>query len=568
MIKTLSEQLLSDKALTKAQLNAAEKKAQETNTSITNYLITEKIVPEETIANTFSKMLSLPYIEKITEEMVNPDLLAKIPFKFLKDNSIIPIKHEDSLVITIANPNNYQAIDEMRMLLSEQTLLAVSTPKVIQETINKYYPLEGTKEMIEELGEEEAIDGEEVEFGGIDEGDLLGMAQEAPIIKMVNHTLFQAVKQEASDIHIEPQEKELIIRYRIDGILHPAFNPPKRIQGALVSRIKIMANLNIAEKRKPQDGGIQIKIADKAIDIRVSILPTIFGEKIVMRLQDKSRGYIPLEKLGLSERDYEILIHSIKLPNGIIMVTGPTGSGKTTTLYAVLNRLNKPNVSIVTVEDPVEFQMNGIAQVQVNAKAGITFASALRSILRQDPDIIMIGETRDQETAQIAIQASLTGHLVLSTLHTNNAPASITRMLDMGVEPYLIASSVTCIMAQRLVRKLCPQCKKQFKPDAAMIKSLGLTEKEAQKITFYQAVGCNICSSGYKGRLPIFEIMQMSPTIARLTIERTDSNRIRQAAMKEGMTLLIQDGIEKIKAGLTTIDEVLSVAANEQTETE
>ncbi len=567
MIKTLSEQLLADKALTKQKLNAVEKKSQEAKVSTTDYLITEKIVPEEAIATAFSKMLSVPFLEKITEEMVNPDLLGKIPFKFLKDNSIIPIKHVGSLIIAIANPNNYQAVDEMKVLLSEQTLLAVSTPKVIHETINKYYPLEGTKEMIEELGEEEAIDGEAVEFGGIDEGDLLGMAQEAPIIKMVNHILFQAVKQIASDIHIEPQEKELIVRYRIDGILHPAFNPPKRIQGALVSRIKIMANLNIAEKRKPQDGGIQIKIADKAIDIRVSILPTIFGEKIVMRLQDKSKGYIPIEKLGLSSRDYKVIIHSINLPNGIIMVTGPTGSGKTTTLYAILNQLNKPTVSIVTVEDPVEFQMNGIAQVQVNEKAGITFASALRSILRQDPDIIMIGETRDQETAQIAIQSSLTGHLVLTTLHTNNAPASITRMLDMGVEPYLIASSVTCIMAQRLVRRLCPQCKKSFKPDVAMIKSLGLTAKEAQKITFYQAVGCNACSSGYKGRFPIFEIMQMSPEIARLTIEQADANRIRQAAIKEDMTLLIQDGIEKIKEGLTTIDEVLSVAANVQIET-
>ena len=281
--------------------------------STSDYLIKEKVVSEEAIATAFSQMLSLPFIKKITEEMVNPDLLGKIPFKFLKDNIIIPIKHNGSLIITIANPNNYQAIDEMRILLSEQTQLAVSTPKVIHETINKYYPLEGTKEMIDELGEEEGIDEEAVEFGEIDEGDLLGMAQEAPIIKMVNHILFQAVKQEASDIHIEPLEKELVVRYRIDGVLHPAFNPPKRIQAALVSRIKIMANLNIAEKRKPQDGRIQIKIADKAIDIRVSILPTIFGEKIVMRLLDKSRGFVPVEDLGLSKRDYEVLIHNIEL---------------------------------------------------------------------------------------------------------------------------------------------------------------------------------------------------------------------------------------------------------------
>lgn len=568
MIKTLGEQLLEMKALTKQKLTATEKLAQESHMSLTDYLITEKIVSEESIAQAFADILNISYLQKINEGTVNTDLLGKIPFKFLKENTIIPIKTPD-LTIVIANPNNYQAIDEIKILLGETAQLNISTPKVINEAINKFYPLEGTKEMIKELGEGETLEEEAVEFGEIGEGDLLGMAQEAPIIKMVNHILFQAVKQSASDIHIEPLEKELNVRYRIDGILHIAFSPPKRIQGALVSRIKIMSNMNIAEKRKPQDGRIQIKIADKAIDLRVSALPTIFGEKIVMRLFDKSGGFIPLEKMGFSKRDYTVIIHSIELPNGIILVTGPTGSGKTTTLYAILNRLNKPDVSIVTVEEPVEQQMNGISQVAVNEKAGVTFSSALRSILRQDPDIIMIGETRDQETAQIAIQASLTGHLVLTTLHTNNAPASITRLLDMGVEPYLISSSVTCIMAQRLVRKLCPQCKQAYKPDAAMIKSLGLTAKEAQKITFYKAVGCNECTAtGYKGRLPIFEIMQMTPEIARLTIEQADANRIREAAIKDGMTLLLQDGIEKIKEGLTTIDEVLSVAATVQTDVE
>jgi len=568
MIKTLGEQLIAMKAITKKKLEVAEKKAQETGIPINNYIINEKVAPEETIAEAFAAILNIPYIKKIDEKMVDPDLLAKIPFRFLKENSIIPIKEAEQLTIIIANPTNFQSIDELKILLAEPATTAVSTAKAIHETINRFYPLEGTKEMIEELGAGEELEEEAVEFGEIDERDLLGMAHEAPIIKMVNHILFQAVKQDASDIHIEPLEKELSVRYRIDGVLHPAFSPPKRIQAALVSRIKIMANLNIAEKRKPQDGRIQIKVAGKEIDIRVSVLPTIFGEKIVMRLLDKSRGFIPIEELGFSTRDYNIVLHSISLPNGILMVTGPTGSGKTTTLYAILNRLNKPEVSIVTVEDPVEYQMNGIAQVQVNEKAGVTFASALRSILRQDPDIIMVGETRDQETAQIAIQASLTGHLVLTTLHTNNAPASITRLLDMGTEPFLIASSVTCIMAQRLVRKLCPKCKKAYKPDTAMLKSIGLTIKEAQKITFYKAVGCPECTNGYKGRLPIFEVMPMTPEIARLTIEKADANKIRQAAIKEGMTLLLQDGIEKIKEGLTTIDEVLSVAANVQTEVE
>ncbi len=570
MIKTLCEQLLAMKAITSQKLAAAEKIAAEENISINDYLLKEKIISDETIAEAFAAMLNIPYIVKIDDEMVNPDLLAKIPFRFLKENTIIPIKQDDQLILIVANPTNFQAIDSFKIVLNEHFSLSVSTPKVINEAINRFYPLEGTKEMIEELGEGQEIEEEEaIEFGEIDERDLLGMAQEAPIIKMVNHILFQAVKQAASDIHIEPLEKEINVRYRIDGILHIAFNPPKRIQAALVSRIKIMSNLNIAEKRKPQDGGIQIKVADKAIDIRVSILPTIFGEKIVMRLFDKSGGFVPVEALGFGKHDYDIVIESINLPNGIVLVTGPTGSGKTTTLYSILNRLNKPEVSIVTVEDPVENQMNGIAQVQVNEKAGVTFASALRSILRQDPDIIMVGETRDQDTAQIAIQASLTGHLVLTTLHTNNAPASITRLLDMGVEPYLIASSVTCIIAQRLVRKLCPNCKKVFKPDAAMIKSLGLTAQEAKKITFYKAVGCRECTdTGYKGRLPIFEVMQMTPEIARLTIDEVDANTIRDAAIKSGMTVLLKDGIEKIKEGLTTIDEVLSVAATVQSATE
>lgn len=562
MIKTLSEQLVALQALNSTQIADLEKKAAQAGEPINLYIIKNQIVTEEQIAKAFATMLGIPYIEKIAETDVNPDLLSKIPFRFLKENMLIPIKYKDKLTIVVIDPTNYQPIDEIKVLLAEQTTLAVSTSRVINESINKYYPLEGTKQMIEELGQEDR-DNEIVEFGEVDEKDILLMAQEAPIIKLVNHMLFQAVKRSASDIHIEPLEKEISVRFRIDGVLQTALTPPKRIQGALVSRIKIMANLNIAEKRKPQDGRITIKVADKAFDIRVSILPTIFGEKIVMRLLDKSRGFVPIVNLGLSKHDFDELLHSIELPNGIVLVTGPTGSGKTTTLYAILNYLNKPDVSIVTVEDPVEYQMNGIAQVPVNEKAGLTFAAALRSILRQDPDIILIGETRDAETAQIAIQASLTGHLVFSTLHTNSASASITRLLDMGVEPFLIASTVTCIVAQRLVRKLCPQCKQVYKPTPEILKTLGVSEKDAAGITFYKAVGCAECSdTGYRGRVPIFEAMRMTPEIAKLTIQRADSTLIQNAAIASGMTLLVQDGIEKIKQGLTTIEEVLSVAAN------
>lgn len=562
MIKTLSEQLVALQALNPAQIADLEKKAAEAGQSINFFIIKNQIVTEEQIAKAFATMLGIPFIEKIAETDVNPDLLSKIPFRFLKENMLIPIKYNDKLTIVVVDPTNYQPIDEIKVLLAEQATVAVATTRVINESINRYYPLEGTKQMIEELGQEDH-DNEIVEFGEVDEKDILLMAQEAPIIKLVNHMLFQAVKRSASDIHIEPLEKEISVRFRIDGVLQTALTPPKRIQGALVSRIKIMANLNIAEKRKPQDGRITIKVADKAFDIRVSILPTIFGEKIVMRLLDKSRGFVPIVNLGLSKHDYDEMLHSIELPNGIVLATGPTGSGKTTTLYAILNYLNKPDVSIVTVEDPVEYQMNGIAQVPVNEKAGVTFAAALRSILRQDPDIILIGETRDAETAQIAIQASLTGHLVFSTLHTNSAAASITRLLDMGVEPFLIASTVTCIIAQRLVRKLCPQCKQTYKPTPEILKTLGVSEKDAAGIVFYKAVGCPECSgTGYRGRLPIFEAMRMTPEIAKLTIQRADSTLVQKAAIENGMTLLVQDGIEKIKQGLTTIEEVLSVAAN------
>ncbi|OGB83961.1 type II secretion system protein GspE [candidate division TM6 bacterium RIFCSPHIGHO2_12_FULL_32_22] len=520
-----------------------------------------KLVDQEKIARAYSKMLGVPFIEKITEEIVDSALLSAVPFRFLRDSLSIPVNYENQITIATANPNNFQAIDELNLIFSGSGKIAIATESSIIDALNRFYPLEGTKEVIDELGEEKELEAESFEFGELEEQDILGMAQEAPIIKLVNQIIFQAYKREASDIHIEPFEKEIRVRFRIDGVLHEVFTPPKRLQGALVSRIKIMSNLNIAEKRIPQDGRIQIKIADKNIDIRVSVLPSAFGEKIVLRLLDKSKNFSSLKDIGLSAHDYTVLMNAISQPNGIVLVSGPTGSGKTSTLYSILNKLNSPEVSIVTVEDPIEYQMAGISQVQVNDKVGLTFAVALRAILRQDPDIIMIGETRDQETAQIAIQSALTGHLVLSTIHTNSAAVTITRLIDMGIEPFLIASSVTLVIAQRLVRKLCQNCKVKYKPDPAVLKSLGLTEKEAENITFYKPEGCKECSdTGYKGRLAIFEMMPMSNEIAKLTVQRADAKVIQDAAVKEGMTLLVQDGLDKIKEGLTSVDEVLSVA--------
>jgi type II secretion system protein E len=528
-------------------------------------LVEKNIITAEALAQFYAKQTGYQYVDKITDVMADPALLARVPLKFLRDNTVVPIKMDDKIVVLTANPFQYEPLDEITMLLGGSVSYGVSTPTAIINTINRYYPLEGTKQMIEEL-KEEGEEAEKVEFSEVEETDILAMAAEAPIIKLVNNILFQAVKRNASDIHIEPFEKELRVRYRIDGVMLDVMSPPKRIQGALASRIKIMSHLNIAEKRIPQDGRMQIKVADKAIDIRVSVLPVVHGERIVMRLLDKSRVFGKLESIGFSEHDLKIVKESIERPNGIIYVTGPTGSGKTSTLYSILGELNKPDVNIVTVEDPVEYQMAGVGQVQVKEKVGLTFAAALRSILRQDPDIVMIGETRDQETAQIAVQAALTGHLVLSTLHTNSAPASITRLIDMGVEPFLIASSIVMILAQRLVRKLCPDCKKPYTPDPDLLRRLGISPEEAKKITFYEPKGCSEClNTGYRGRLAIFEVMEMTAPVAALTMQRADTAQIRTQAIKDGMKLLVQDGVRKIEQGLTSIEEVLAVATMEYT---
>lgn len=560
--KSVGDILVESAVITAQQLDQAAKEAQAAGKKLEQYLIEKKLATAIDIAKAYAQYANLPFVGEITDKMAEVTLLGKVPLSFLRDNIVMPVMIEGKITVLTANPTDFQPLDELAILLGPDIRFAVAPAQLIIDSINRYYPLEGTKQMIEELAEEN--EPGEVAFEEIEEKDILSMASEAPIIKLVNHILFQAAKRGASDIHIEPFEKELRVRYRIDGIMYTTMTPPKRIQGALVSRIKIMANLNIAEKRLPQDGRIQIKVSDKAIDIRVSILPVAFGERIVMRLLDKSRSFAKLNELGMSERDYKLLVDSIERPNGIIYVTGPTGSGKTTTLYSVLGELNKPEVNIITVEDPVEYQMAGVAQVQVREKIGMTFAAALRSILRQDPDIVMIGETRDAETAQIAIQAALTGHLVLSTLHTNNAPASITRLIDMGVEPFLIASSVVLVIAQRLVRKLCTKCKEQYKPTQELLARIGLTADQAAAITFFKPVGCDEClQTGYRGRLPVFEIMEMSEGVARATMDRADTSVIRKEAVKDGMTMLLQDGLRKIRLGLTTIDEVLAVATME-----
>ncbi len=561
--KTLHELLLSSNIATQEQLDECIQTSKKTGKTLEMCLVEQKLTTPQDIAKLYANYASMQYIETISDEMADPTLLSQIPLKFLRANIVIPVAHDGVKFVVTANPTNFQILDEVNLLLGGDLRYAIAPYNIIIDSINRYYPLESGKEMIESLEKEDDID-KSIELAEIEDTDILSMASEAPIIKLVNSILYQAVKREASDIHIEPFEKEVRVRFRIDGIMYDIMHPPKRLQGALSSRLKIMANLNIAEKRVPQDGRIQIKVAGKLFDIRVSILPVAHGERIVMRLLDKSKTFGELKDMGFSERDLKVIIDNIDRPNGIIYVTGPTGSGKSTTLYSILGRLNKPDSNIITVEDPVEYQMAGIGQVQVKEKVGMTFAAALRSILRQDPDIVMIGETRDQETAQIAIQAALTGHLVLSTLHTNSAPASITRLIDMGIEPFLIASSVIMVLAQRLVRRLCNDCKEQYQPEQEMLDKLGITAEQKTSMTFYKAVGCSEClETGYRGRLAIFEVMQMTAGVAKLTIARADTAIVRTQAIKDGMTQLVIDGARKIGQGLTSIEEVLAVATME-----
>jgi general secretion pathway protein E len=563
--KTLAEILLAQGSITQEQLTKLQTEAAEKQIPLEEYIRQQKEIPVDAIAKAYAEKYGVPVITAITEKMAHPDILAQVPLRFLRDHLIIPVVVDEAtrkVGLVTSNPADFQTLDELRLIFGSDAEVLVATPSVIIDAMNKYYPLEGTKQVIAELAKEEEFAPEGIDLGSIESEDILGMATEAPIIKLVNHILYQAVKQEASDIHIEPFEKELHVRYRIDGVLHLGMMPPKRAQGAIVSRIKIMANMNIAEKRIPLDGRIQLKIADKAIDLRVSTIPTSYGERVVMRLLDKTKTFGQLTQLGFSERDFAIINKCIKQPNGIMLITGPTGSGKTSTLYSILSELNSPDVNIITVEDPVEYQMMGVAQVQVNDKVGLTFAAALRSILRQDPDIIMIGETRDNETAQIAIQSALTGHLVLSTLHTNSAAATITRLIDMGIEPFLIASTIIAAVAQRLVRRLCDACKQKYDPAPEVLQRLGLSAEKAKTITFYKAVGCEVCmNTGFKGRLPLFEVMEMTYALSRLIMERADTAVLQKQARADGMTLLLEDGIRKIAAGLTTIEEVLSETA-------
>lgn len=563
--QTIGDILVSIKAITPALL------AQLLEEGIAPERVGDVLVERKKIHTRFlSKALAvqrgLPFIDAITEKMADNQLLSKVPLKFLRKHKVIPLKFEGTEYVITSDPRDVQPLDDLTLLLPNITQHAVASHETIFEAINRYYPLETSQEMMDELKEE---DDSEINLGEIEEKDIMEMANDAPIVKLVNHILYQAVKDGASDIHIEVFEKELRVRYRVDGAMQVKLNPPKRYLGAIASRIKIMANLNIAEKRIPQDGRIQIKVANKEFDVRVSILPCNFGERVVMRMLDKSKGAVPLDKLNFSPNNLNVVSKVIERPNGIILVSGPTGSGKTSTLYAILSHLNKEDVNIITVENPVEYTITGINQVQVNEKVGLTFASALRSILRQDPDIVLIGEIRDKETARIATEAALTGHLVLSTIHTNSAPATVTRLIDMGVEPFLVSSALTCVIAQRLVRRLNNKTRKQIQPTADMISRLGLTPDKAKGLTFYEPQPSDVPGdTGYSGRLAIHEVMMVEEEISRLIIDGADASKIKDAAIANGMVPITLDGVRCINEGQTSVEEVLSVSYIEEADAE
>ena len=514
----------------------------------------------QTLTEALAGASGLPRADEIRPGEIPDHLTRAVPIQFAKRHRVLPLAEQpDRVVVAVADPDQVEALHDLRVLLGKPLAPQLAPPTQIVHAINRAYEQgsDSAEELMEDLADEGLASlAQELE----EPQDLLDAADEAPVIRLVNGVLFQAVKDRASDIHIEPFERELQIRYRIDGVLYPVLSPPRVLQAPITSRIKVMAGLDIAEKRLPQDGRIRIKIAGKDIDIRVSVLPTAFGERVVMRLLDKTAVLLDLEQLGLVDERLAAIKELITRPHGIVLVTGPTGSGKTTTLYAALSRINSQDVNIITVEDPIEYQLHGIGQIQVNPKIDLTFAAGLRSILRQDPDVIMIGEVRDLETGEIAIQASLTGHLVFSTLHTNDAAGAVTRLVDMGVEPFLVASSVLAILAQRLVRVLCSTCREAYTPSAEALAQFKITAETLIDGQLYRPAGCAECKyTGYRGRTGIYELLPVDDRVREQVMAGTDSNTIREVARQRGMLTLRDDGVRKMATGITSAEEVLRV---------
>lgn len=580
MLKQLSQILQQDYGVSEDVLLEAEQARIEMNAALADVLLKKQLVTEQQLLEAYGRIYGYPLIPRITVDDFDTTFTRQITIQFLKKYLMVPIQtlqpipgfdHETAVsgendetmrrLIAIHDPTAVQPLDDLiRILGWDDAALVLSTREAILSLINTAYDSsrDTAQQLVEDMSENIDIISEIEETA-----DLLDDTSDAPIIKLVNHIISQSVKSGASDIHIEPYQHNFKIRYRIDGILYDLLIPPKWMQAPLISRIKVMAKMNIAEKRLPQDGRFEVKIGDQDVDLRVSTIPITHGERLVLRLLNKSSSLLKMSDLGLSPDQRQVIERLIHSSHGIILVTGPTGSGKTTTLYAILSKINSPDINIITIEDPVEYQLKGIGQIQVNPKIELTFARGLRSIVRQDPDVILIGEMRDQETAEIGVQSALTGHLVFSTLHTNDSATAITRLIDIGVEPFLISSTVIAVIAQRLIRVLCEDCKEAYLPDEDTLKRLGILPDCAEMPAIYRARGCNRClNSGYRGRLGIYEIMLLNDSLQNMIMKTHDSHQIKNEAVRQGMTTLYQDGINKVLCGTTTVEEVLRVTQN------
>jgi general secretion pathway protein E len=552
------DQLLVARGVSAEAIDAARLQAESSGVALTESIIRSENIDSGVLGRTIADTLGLPFLEDIDVELVEEELVRQVSLGLARDQGVLPLWTRDGVVeVALTSSHALPALDDLRVLFGRPVRGVVLAPSVLRAATNKAYDKasQSATAVMEEMGD----DGPEASGDLMLAEDLLDDPNQAPIIRFVNSLFTQAIKERASDIHIEPFEKELVVRFRIDGVLYEVVKPPPRLQASIVSRVKIMAGLNIAEKRIPQDGRIRTRMAGRAIDVRVSTMPVRHGERVVMRLLEKGNVF-DLEQVGMPADTVESFRRLIKHPHGIILVCGPTGSGKTTTLYSALSEINSPDKNILTIEDPIEYELRGVGQTQVNTKIDLTFASVLRAHLRQDPDIILVGETRDRETAENAIQASLTGHLVFSTIHTNDAPTAFTRLIDMGIEPFLVASSLVAILGQRLVRSLCDECKQPHHPTAAELAEVGLKESDLVNGTLFRATGCPECNmKGYSGRTGIYELLAVSDPLRALVTAGADAGMIKKLAISEGMRTLRYDGLAKALVGGTTLDEVMRV---------
>ncbi len=553
--KKLGEMLKEAGLVSDAQVKEALKIQKETGERLGRILVKQNIITEDNLVTLLSEQLGIPRVN-LSDYLIDPEIINLVSEELARRYYLVPLfKVGDVLTVAMSDPSNVFALDEVGFKAECAVEPILATETEIKRVIDQYYGVVGS---IEDVIKSIDAKGLGLDDANIEAVRLQGIAEEAPVIKLVNLIIMQAIREGASDIHIEPEEDILRTRFRIDGVLSEAATTPKDLQSAIVSRIKIMSELDIAERRIPQDGRFQIKVENRDIDLRVSTFPTVHGENVVMRILDTSSVLFGIEQLGFSAEMLRQFEEIIRKPYGIVLVTGPTGSGKTTTLYASLNTINTIDKNIITVEDPVEYRLKLIRQCQINPKAGLTFATGLRSILRQDPDVIMVGEIRDLETAEIAIQSALTGHLVFSTLHTNDAASTVTRLMDMGVEPFLISSSLTGVVAQRLVRTICDDCKTSYKPPAKALKQLGM--EETQDVTFYKGEGCKKChNSGYKGRIGLIELLHLNEALRELIVAKASADAIKKTAIEAGMKTMREDGFKKVLNGVTTIEEVLRV---------